>query len=417
MADPFERMGLPMTGVDPDPVFAARLRTRVARALDQPRGATMPQTVAAPAPAVTHAAVTPYLVVLGAQRAIEWYTRAFGARMIGDPVIMPNGTIGHADLDLGGAHLMLAEAGPPGQANVEAPDPDRGVPVTLHLSVGDVDAAFDRAVSVGARPERPVTTYEYGRAGVLRDPFGHRWMVMTPAPSGPRHGDAGYVSLWVPDAVRATAFFAEVLGWRYGPASGPGGRQVQGLSLHHGLWSSAAAHTLFCCYAVDSIAEALNRIRAAGGTAERPTSEPYGLGAMCTDDQGVPFAVFEPPRTASPGPPTEHGTGHGDLAYITMEVEDSVRTREFYGSVLGWRFTPGRIADGWQVEGVTPMTGISGGHDQATTVPMYRVDNIADAVRRVRDLGGSASDPERQPYGTTSECTDDQGTRFYLGEL
>ena len=63
------------------------------------------------------------------------------------------------------------------------------------------------------------------------------------------------------------------------------------------------------------------------------------------------------------------------------------------------------------------MVGISGGHALATTVPMYRVDDIARAVDRVRTAGGTASAPEAQPYGITSTCTDDQGTRFYLGQL
>jgi predicted enzyme related to lactoylglutathione lyase len=48
---------------------------------------------------------------------------------------------------------------------------------------------------------------------------------------------------------------------------------------------------------------------------------------------------------------------------------------------------------------------------------MWRVDDIDAAVERVRRAGGTATDPERQPYGTTSTCTDDQGTRFYLGDL
>jgi hypothetical protein len=74
--------------------------------------------------------------------------------------------------------------------------------------------------------------------------------------------------------------------------------------------------------------------------------------------------------------------------YVTMEVVDSVRTRAFHQSVLGWRFVPGRVADGWQAEAVAPMTGTSGGHPTATTVPMYRVDDIGTAVRSVRDAGG-----------------------------
>ena len=91
--------------------------------------------------------------------------------------------------------------------------------------------------------------------------------------------------------------------------------------------------------------------------------------------------------------------------------------RAFYGRVLGWHFSSGRVADGWQVDAVTPMVGLSGGHDVATAIPLYVVDDIAAAVRTVRRAGGSATDPETQPYGITANCRDDQGTRFYLGQF
>jgi len=99
-----------------------------------------------------------------------------------------------------------------------------------------------------------------------------------------------------------------------------------------------------------------------------------------------------------------------------MEVVDSAEARSFYGSVLGWRFAPGRVPDGWQVEDVIPLVGMAGGRDRATTIPMYQVEDIAAAVGLVRSAGGTASDPEVQPYGISSNCTDDQGTRFYLGQ-
>ena len=63
------------------------------------------------------------------------------------------------------------------------------------------------------------------------------------------------------------------------------------------------------------------------------------------------------------------------------------------------------------------MVGMTGGQDRPTIVPMYRVDDIVLAVERVRGEGGTATDPERQPYGVSALCTDDQGTRFYLGQL
>jgi uncharacterized protein len=231
-------------------------------------------------------------------------------------------------------------------------------------------------------------------------------------PRGARQGDVGYASLWVPDAGRAVAFYAAVLGWRFAPQEAQRARQVAGSVPPQGVWGGQPRSTLFCSYVVDDAAAAVARVRAAGGRAGRPEQRPYGLTADCTDDQGVRFAVHQAPAA---GPAT--AARDGDLAYITVEVVDSQRARDFYGAVLGWRFQPGRIADGWQVEGTTPMIGISGGHQVATAVPMWRVQDLRAAVRRVRAAGGSAGEPSQEPYGLTADCTDGQGTRFHLGQF
>jgi predicted enzyme related to lactoylglutathione lyase len=230
-------------------------------------------------------------------------------------------------------------------------------------------------------------------------------------------GDIGYVSLWVPDVDRAEAFFGSVLGWSFSPGSGTQGRQVEGATPHQGMWGGVEHNTLFICYVVDDVEAAVARVRAAGGEAQQPADEPYGRVANCVDDQGTPFAVFRPPAGLSGPRLAAHGTHQGDLAYITLEVGDSSRTRAFYGAVLGWQFSAGRVDDGWQVSDVRPGTGIHGGQRPPTAVPMYLVDDIGAAVERVRAAGGTASDPERQPYGVSSDCLDDQGTRFSLGEL
>lgn len=419
MPDPFEQMKLPPAPIDPDPIFAAHLRARLDQALRKPKGTTMPNLELQERGVATsgRATISPYLAVAGAESALEWYADAFGARIVGDPIVMPDGRIGHAELDIAGALLQLAEENP--AMGVTAPVPGHGATVTINLEIDDVDAVLERAVSLGADLERPPADYAYGRNGVVRDPFGHRWLISgSPVPIGPRHGDVGYVSLWIPDVERAASFFSRVLGWRYRPAGGSPGRQVEGLSLHHGLWGGEAHSTLFCCFAVDSLDDAVQRVRNAGGHAEEPLLEPYGLISSCTDDQGVRFALFEPPGGVAHGEPTSrNGSVPGDLAYVTMEVVDSARARAFYSSVLGWSVTPGRVADGWQVEGVSPMVGLSGGHEVATTVPMYRVDDVEAAVRAIRDAGGSSTDPEHFPYGITATCTDDQGTRFYVGQL
>jgi len=237
--------------------------------------------------------------------------------------------------------------------------------------------------------------------------------------AAPGHGDVGYVSLWVPDVGRAAAFYSAVLGWRYGAASAPQGRQVEGTMTRHGLWGGQERSTLFLCFTVDDIQAALGRVESGGGRAGPPRHEPYGIVADCADDQGMAFALVESPGPSAPRPAVGGPVsgGHGDLAYITMEVTDSTRARTFYGSVLGWRFRRGHAEGGWDVEDVVPMVGMIGGAGATTIVPLYRVDDVATAVDRVRAAGGNATDPERQPYGVTSSCTDDQGTRFYLGEL
>ena len=161
----------------------------------------------------------------------------------------------------------------------------------------DVDAAVDRAVQVGAVLERPVYDAPYGRTGAIVDPYGHRWMLQTPA------------------------------------------------------------------------------------QAPESTSRP------------------------------------GDTVYLTLQVPDGARARDFYEAVLGWSAVPGRVPDGWQVQGTTPMTGIGGGSPEPAVVPMYAVDDIEVAVAAVRTAGGEAGEIDRQPYGLTAECRDDQGLPFYLGQL
>jgi uncharacterized glyoxalase superfamily protein PhnB len=367
--------------------------------------------------------VLPYLAVAGAVRAIDWYTDALGARLRGSPVVMPDGRVGHAELEIPeGGLLMLSEEHP--EIGVTAPTSEAGVPVTIYASVPDVDALVSRAVAAGARLEREVTDYEYGRNGVIRDPFGHRWLISTDPPKAQpaerlRHGDVGYASLWVSDAGRAADFFSRVLEWDLEPNDGRWGWAVRGLSLAHGLDPGHADPTLFLCYAVGDIDAALESIRSAGGSAQEPLTEPWGPTAMCRDNTGLEFAVFQPPGgvvpAGSPLPPG--GRLPGDLEYITMYVTDSSAAREFYGSVFGWTWHRGRAEDGWGVDDRVPMTGLSGGHERSFIMPMYRVTDIAGAVARVRALGGRSTDPEQQPYGISAECEDDQGTRFYLGQL
>jgi uncharacterized glyoxalase superfamily protein PhnB/catechol 2,3-dioxygenase-like lactoylglutathione lyase family enzyme len=213
---------------------------------------------------------------------------------VGDPYVMDDGRIGHAELDVAGATLYLADEFT--EHGLAGPEEGR-VGVSLHLAVPDVDAAVGRAVHAGATPTRPIENSPYGRTGTVVDPFGHRWILQTPA------------------------------------------------------------------------------------------------------------------APASPGPRP------GDAVHLTLQVADGARARDFYEAVLGWSMTPGRVPDGWEAQGQTPMIGIGGGATEPGTVPMYAVDDIEVAVAAVQTAGGRAGDIERQPYGRSALCRDDQGLPFWLGQL
>ena len=164
---PFRSLALPTTPVAPDPAYAAALRDRLRRALLQ-SPPTEPRSLAV-------SAVIPYLVVRDARAAIDFYAEAFGARTVGAPYL-DGDRIGHAELELAGATLYLADEYP--EYGLQGPG-DAKPPVSLHLSVPDVDDVMRRAEAAGATVERPATDEPYGRGGRLIDPFGHRWMVQS----------------------------------------------------------------------------------------------------------------------------------------------------------------------------------------------------------------------------------------------
>jgi PhnB protein len=121
--------------------------------------------------------VTPYLIVKGASRAIEFYKQAFGAtelmRMEG-----PGGTVGHAEIKIGDSPLMLADEHP--EMGFRSPQTLGGAGVSLMVYVENVDEVFPRAISAGAKELRAIQDQFYGdRSGTLEDPFGHVWTIST----------------------------------------------------------------------------------------------------------------------------------------------------------------------------------------------------------------------------------------------
>lgn len=116
-----------------------------------------------------------YLRVRGAPRAIDFYTRAFGAQE-SFRLTEPSGRVGHAELLFGGATVMLSDEYP--EMGILAPAPGASATMSLHLHVDDCDAWIARAVDAGATLVRPAQDHFYGeRSGAVRDPFGHEWML------------------------------------------------------------------------------------------------------------------------------------------------------------------------------------------------------------------------------------------------
>ncbi|HEU5482721.1 MAG TPA: VOC family protein [Sphingomicrobium sp.] len=116
--------------------------------------------------------ITPYLVVDDAKAAIDFYTRAFGAK---EKFRLPMGDrIGHAELQIGDSVIMLADEFP--DMGHLGPKNRGGTTVSLMQYVEDVDSAFRKAIDAGGTEKRPVENQFWGdRMGTLEDPFGHVW--------------------------------------------------------------------------------------------------------------------------------------------------------------------------------------------------------------------------------------------------
>jgi PhnB protein len=123
--------------------------------------------------------ITPYLVIKGAAKAIDYYKQVFGAteimRMDG-----PDGRVGHAELQIGDSRVMLADENPTMGPGYTSAATIGSSPVSLYLYLSDVDQVMERAAKAGAKVLRPAADQFYGdRSGFLQDPFGHLWGIAT----------------------------------------------------------------------------------------------------------------------------------------------------------------------------------------------------------------------------------------------
>lgn len=126
--------------------------------------------------------ITPHLMVRGGRKAIEYYTRAFGATLLYESS-MPHSDGIHAHLLVGKTMIMVTDEQPPGPAGimlVAAPESIGGTTTILEMNVDDVDAVYQRAIDAGGKPMLPICDAFYGdRTGWVADPFGHIWAIST----------------------------------------------------------------------------------------------------------------------------------------------------------------------------------------------------------------------------------------------
>jgi PhnB protein len=124
--------------------------------------------MAEPIPA-GYTTVTPYLIVKDVKAQLDFVTAAFGG-LVHMKMQMPDGAIGHCDVSINGAHIMMGQAGPQ----------HREMPTMLHLYVEDCDGVHAKAVAAGGTAEMPVADQFYGdRGGSVKDVNGNIWWIST----------------------------------------------------------------------------------------------------------------------------------------------------------------------------------------------------------------------------------------------
>lgn len=121
-------------------------------------------------------AVTPFLMIKGAAKAIEFYKKAFDAKEI-SRLNAPDGTVGHAEIEIGDSRIMVGDVCEKMGAELSEPSTS---PLTLYLYVKDVDKTAKQAEAAGGKLEKPLEDQFYGdRSGKLVDPFGFVWWLAT----------------------------------------------------------------------------------------------------------------------------------------------------------------------------------------------------------------------------------------------
>ena len=119
--------------------------------------------------------IVPYLHIRNAAKAIGFYQNVFAAQEV-MRLTMPDGSIGHAEIKIGNAHIMLSEENP--NWGNKGSETLQGTTCSITFYTPDCDAIFEKAIAAGATQIMPMADQFYGhRSGSILDPFGHKWTI------------------------------------------------------------------------------------------------------------------------------------------------------------------------------------------------------------------------------------------------
>ncbi len=380
------------TRSSPIPISPPALRARVERALSLPKGVIVSETTFQSEPRATAQRAATRLCGCGGDAVPHRGRHPACHRLVRRGARCPAPR--RAD-----RHGRRARRPRRARARLERALPGRRVPreprggaprrSRRHGEPGGRDARRRRGRApcseAGATVERAPADNPYGRNAVVRDPFGHRWIISADRAELMQPGDIGYVSLWVPDVDRARDFFGSVLGWSFAPGSGPQGRQVADVTLHHGLWGAPERSTLFLCYLVDDVDAAVDAGARGGWRGPRsPPRRPIGQRGRLHSTTRARPSPSSARRWASPDR-AWHRTGRARVISPTSRSRWPTRPGRAPSTVRCSGGTSPRA--GWTTGGRSttcdPALACTVARTRATGVPMYLVDDIGSAVERV----------------------------------
>lgn len=259
--------------------------------------------------------------------------------------------------------------------------------------------AFD-ALRIGRNAMPPLGDFAEGLLGQIREELG----MTTTTTTTTTLRELYYTTITVGDLDRALTFFQRLFGWEGHRTHVVGDKRYVNIEAGVSMGINDDPDTVNLWFVADDLDDAVAKVRELGGAVEpQPGEDDY---VICVDDQGVRFGLGK--QTHGPVAPIGE-IPNDNICYITINVPDEPRGRRFYGDLLGWRFEGGLANPGF----VTVPMGLAGGSGPGHTI-FVKVADVGAKAAEIRALGGSTGVPQQWPSGVGIECTDDQGTLFWI---